>query len=103
MFHTNISGFKEVYEEGTEEVNFEGEYNFKVLTMAGIVILKLIAYDDRPEIRSNGIGDIAAIIRHYFDLESDLIYDRHADLFAGEEQCLERLAAKVLGRQMKLI
>ena len=103
LFHTNISGFKEVYEEGTEEVNFEGEYNFKVSTLAGIVILKLIAYDDRPEIRSNDIGDIAAIISHYFDLESDLIYDKHADLFAGEEQSLERIAARVLGRQMKLI
>jgi len=103
LFHTNISGFKEVYEEGTEEVNFEGEYNFKVSTLAGIVILKLIAYDDRPEIRSNDMGDIAAIIRHYFELESDLIYDNHADLFAGEEQSLERIAARVLGRQMKLI
>lgn len=103
LFHTNISGFKEVYEEGTEEVNFEGEYNFKVSTLAGIVILKLIAYDDRPEIRSNDMGDIAAIIRHYFDLESDLIYDNHADLFVGEEQNLEHIAARVLGRQMKLI
>jgi len=103
LFHTNISGFKEVYEEGTEEVNFEGEYNFKVSTLAGIVILKLIAYDDRSEIRSNDMGDIAAIIRYYFDLESDLIYDNHADLFAGEEQSLERIAARVLGRQMKLI
>ncbi len=103
LFHTNISGFKEVYEEGTEEVNFDGEYNFKVSTLAGIVILKLIAYDDRPEIRSNDMGDIAAIIRHYFDLESDLIYENHADLFAGEEQSLERIAARVLGRQMKLI
>lgn len=103
FFHTNISGFKEVYEEGTEEVNFDGEYNFKVSTLAGIVILKLIAYDDRPEIRSNDVGDIAAIIRHYFDLESDLIYDNHEDLFAGEEQNLEHIAARVLGRQMKLI
>lgn len=103
LLHTNISGFKEVYEEGTEEVNFEGEYNFKVSTLAGIVILKLISYDDRPEIRSNDMGDIAAIIRYYFDLESDLIYENHADLFAGEEQSLEHIAARVLGRQMKLI
>lgn len=63
FFHTNISGFKEVYEEATEQVNFEEEYNFKVFTLAGIVILKLIAYDDRPEMRSNDIRDIAAIIR----------------------------------------
>lgn len=103
FFHTNISGFKEVYEGATEEVNFEGEYNFKVSTLAGIVILKLIAYDDRPEMRSNDIMDIAAIIRYYFDLENDLIYENHIDLFTEEAHSTEYIAARVLGRQMKTI
>ena len=103
FFHTNISGFKEVYEGATEEVKFEGEYNFKVSTLAGIIILKLIAYDDRPEMRSNDISDIAAIIRYYFDLENDLIYEDHIDLFTEDAHSTEYIAARVLGRQMKTI
>jgi predicted nucleotidyltransferase len=51
LIHTKISGLREVYEAAIEEVNFEGSYRFKVATLAGIVILKLISYDDRPEIR----------------------------------------------------
>ena len=103
FFHTNISGFKEVYEGATEEVKFEGKYNFKVSTLAGIIILKLIAYDDRPEMRSNDISDIAAIIRYYFDLENDLIYEDHIDLFTEDAHSTEYIAARVLGRQMKTI
>lgn len=103
LIYRDVSGFKEVYENAIEEVEFEGLYQFKVSTLAGIVILKLIAYDDRPEMRSNDIKDIGFILSHYFDLESDLIYESHADLFSDEGNSLEQIAARVLGRQMQAI
>ena len=59
--HSNVLGFKEVYEEAVEAVNFENDL-FKVSTLPCIVVLKFIAYDDRPEIRSQDIKDIYAII-----------------------------------------
>lgn len=65
---TDVHGFREVYEEAVKEVLFEDKHSFKVATLAGIVILKLISYDDRPELRSQDVKDIAAIIDHYFDL-----------------------------------
>jgi predicted nucleotidyltransferase len=99
----DVSGFNEVYENAIKEVEFEGHYQFKVSTLAGIVILKLIAYDDRPEMRSNDIKDIGLILSYYFDLESDVIYESHADLFSDEENNLEQIAARVLGRQMQKI
>ncbi len=51
---TDITGFQEVYDGAVEDVNFEGKYTFKVSSLPGIVILKLIAFDDRPEMRSKG-------------------------------------------------
>lgn len=101
LIHTDVSGFKEVYESATREVNFDDKFRFKVSTLTGIVVLKFIAYDDRPEIRSNDIRDIGIIIKHYFELEADMIYEYHADLFSGEEKSLEQIAARVLGRQMQ--
>ncbi|HTM91311.1 MAG TPA: hypothetical protein VL095_02755 [Flavisolibacter sp.] len=103
IHHSNVLGFKEVYEEAVEEVNFENRFQFKVSTLPGIVVLKFIAYDDRPEIRSQDIKDIYAILMHYFDLETDLIYEKHADLFEQEEKDLTQLAARALGREMKPI
>lgn len=102
VIHTNISGFKEVYEAATDEVSFEGEYNFKVSSLAGIVLLKLIAYDDRPEMRSKDIQDIGTILNNYFTLENDMILDKHIDLIA-DAQNWELVSARVIGREMRSI
>jgi predicted nucleotidyltransferase len=103
VIHADVSGFKEVYEAATEEVSFEGGYNFKVSTLAGITILKLLAFDNQPEVRSKDIRDIGAILTYYFELESDMIYDRHSDLFSKEDRTLEEITARVLGREMQAV
>ena len=99
---TAISGFTEVYKEATEDVKFEGRYLFKVSTMAGIVILKLLAWDDRPEMRTKDIYDIGIILNYYFDLESEMIYEKHSDLFE-EERSLIGVSTRVLGREMQAV
>lgn len=97
-----VNGFREVYENGTDEVEFENDQVFKVCTLPGIVILKLIAYDDRPEVRQNDIKDITLILKHYFNIETDNIYELHNDLFEDDRDT-SLIAARVLGRQMKSI
>jgi len=97
-----VNGFREVYEGGTDIVQFENEQSFKVCTLPGIVILKLIAFDDRPEVRQKDIQDITLILKHYFDIESDIIYDIHNDLFEDDRDT-PLIAARVLGRQIKTI
>jgi predicted nucleotidyltransferase len=100
--HTDLSGFKEVYQEAVEEVNFDNKYTFKVSSLPGIVILKLIAFDDRPEIRTKDIQDIGTILKNYFELESENIYENHVELFE-EESSLELVAARVVGRDMQKV
>ncbi|MBL7111975.1 MAG: nucleotidyl transferase AbiEii/AbiGii toxin family protein [Bacteroidales bacterium] len=94
----NVEGFKEVYEQASEEIETE-EQRFKVCTLPGIVILKLIAWDDRPEVRRDDIDDIAEIIKNYFRLNDDQIYEHHSDLFTDEIE-LEEIAAQFLGREI---
>lgn len=93
IFNKYLQGFQEVYEEATEKVSFESKYNIRVASLAGIVVLKLIAWDDRPEIRSDDIVDVAIIINHYFELEENLIYDQHVDLFTKDIYDLKILSA----------
>jgi predicted nucleotidyltransferase len=103
MIRTDITGFTEVYEAAVVEVLFE-DFAFKVSSIPGIVILKMIAYDDRPEIRSKDIRDIASILNHYFDLETDMIYENHIDLFDNNDMHSQlHIAARVLGREMQPI
>ena len=94
-----LNGFREIYDKAAVPVEFENGHNFKVCTLVGIIILKLISYDDRPEIRQKDIKDIALILDNYFDLESDFIYDNHSDLFEANIN-LTNIAARVIGRQI---
>jgi len=94
----NVEGFKEVFEQASEEIQTEDQ-RFKVCTLAGIVILKLIAWDDRPEIRGDDIDDIAEIIKNYFHFNSDAIWEHHSDLFTDDNE-LDEIASQYLGREI---
>ena len=87
---TNVSvpGFKEIYDAGLPQAELEGEHHFKFCTLPGIVLLKLMAYEDRPEIRRDDIKDISKILKHFFDMYSEEIYANHLDLF---DQLLKRI------------
>lgn len=90
----------EVYISGTEQVELETGNNFKVATLPGIALLKFIAYDDRPENRQKDAADIANLIKHFFLLNEELVFEYHNDLFELEERSLVSIGAIVLGREM---
>jgi predicted nucleotidyltransferase len=102
---TNISlqGFTEVYEEGLPQLELDEKHQFKFCTLPGIVLLKMLAWDDRPEKRRDDIKDISDILNHFFDMNDNEIYDHHNDLFAEESAELIYIAARVLGREMRKI
>ena len=93
----------EVYQTGTEEVLLKTGHSFKVAKLPAIVMLKFIAYDDRPEIRFKDARDIINILTQYFDLQAQMIYEHHADRFGKDEGSLSEVSATVVGREMKKI
>ena len=104
LVNISVNGFKEVYQSGTEKLTAETGHRFAVATLPAIVLLKLIAFDDRPEKRLKDARDIANILMHYFELQSEFVYENHNDLFVGEEELsLEQIGATVIGRQLKVI
>jgi len=102
MTSIKVDGMKEVYEFGTERVELDTGNSFRVATLPGILLLKLIAYDDRPEQRQKDAIDIGNIIMNFFLLHDTIIYDFHNDLFE-QERNLENISAIVIGREMKKI
>lgn len=96
------NGFMEIHESGISAFDLDTGHNFRVATLPSIVLLKFIAYDDRPENRGKDPGDVINIIFHFFDLQSDFIYDHHSDLFGRTgDPSLEQIAARVIGREIK--
>lgn len=99
----NMPGFKEIYDEGLPVVELEEIHKFKFCTLPGIVILKLVAWQDRPEIRRDDIKDVSNILKHFFDMYAEEIFENHNDLFGSEEAELSLIAARVMGREMSKI
>ena len=93
----HVLGFSEVLQEsGTVQIE---EKSLKIPSLPGMVILKLIAWSDRPEDRDNDLYDILRIIEHYFDLNYDNILEHHHDTFTEVEIFDQlKIAARVIGR-----
>lgn len=98
----HVDGFKEVYEQELPQVAL-GSHHFKLCTLPGIVLLKLIAWDDRPEKRRDDILDISHILSHFFDIYQEIIWEKHNDLFDVEDKSLSMIAVRVMGREIKKI
>lgn len=104
MTSIKVNGFREVYQSGTADMELVTGHQFKIATLPSIVLLKFIAFDDRPERRMKDARDIANIIDHFFELHADLIYDKHVDLFTeGSPLTLKDISAIVIGREIKEI
>lgn len=100
--HTDLHvlGFKEVLEEAVQvEI---GEKQASIPPLPGMVILKLIAWSDRPEERENDLSDILGIIQHYYNLRWDEIVEKHYDTLDKDPFDHLLIAAEVLGRDSRL-
>lgn len=99
----DVPGFAEVFEAGLPELELENGNRFKFCTLPGIVLLKLLAWEDRPEGRTKDIVDISEILDHFFSINDREIWEHHSDLFADADVELPEIGARVLGRQMRKI
>ncbi len=96
----HVLGFREVLEEAVQ-IHIE-EKIANIPPLPGMVILKLIAWSDRPEERENDLSDMLKIIQHYFDLKWDEIVEQHYDTLGEDPFDQLLIAAEVLGRNSRL-
>jgi len=74
--------------------------------MEGIVLLKLIAHNDRPQ-RTKDITDIEHIIKSYFELYDDDIYMKHFEILelydTNDTDYIQLVCARLIGRKIKIM
>jgi predicted nucleotidyltransferase len=80
---------------------------WRIASIPALLLLKLLAWEDRPEERGKDATDIALILHHYLDLAGDRLYDQHYDLLADPELD-ERIyssgiAAHIAGRELRTL
>lgn len=95
----HVLGFKEVLEH-PDKVQIE-EMIVNIPPLPGMVVLKLVAWSDRPEERENDLSDILRIIEHYFEHNLDEIVEFHHDTFPEDGFDPLIVSAEILGRKAK--
>ncbi len=94
----NLDGFSETYTNGLIITEIE-EDTIKVCSIPSVVLLKLIAFDDRPDNRPNDPVDIDSILKHYPSIETDLIWGEYFALY-NDDITHEEVGIKVLGYEI---
>ena len=97
----HVLGFKEVLEE-TNEIRIE-EKIVRIPSLHGMILLKLVAWADRPEERPNDPYDILKIIEYYYLYNLNEILDIHYEILSEDNFDQLKISARVLGRKAALI
>ncbi len=102
LFVMDMPGFTELYPyaQAMEINNVQG---LKVVPIEGLVLLKLFAHADNPA-RTKDVYDIEHIIKAYFELNADVVYEEHMDVMdlydTDNPIYLELVSARVIGRRI---
>jgi predicted nucleotidyltransferase len=103
-----VPGMVEAYEEAGVLQTEEGQ-RWRVCTLPGMCVLKLLAWQDRPESRSKDLQDLAHILIHYEYIVQDELFIEHHDLLIDESmdsaspKFMLQVSARLLGRHMQVI
>jgi predicted nucleotidyltransferase len=95
----NVLGFKETLSQ-YKEILVDDVLTINVPPLHGMVILKLISWSDRPEIRATDLDDIFRVVKYYYDTEGDAVFDEHSDLLGAEPFDEKLIAARIMGRHI---
>jgi predicted nucleotidyltransferase len=73
-------------------------FTINVPPLHGMVILKLISWSDRPETRATDLDDIFRIVKHYYDIEGENVFNEgYIDLLEADPFDEKLIAASIMG------
>jgi predicted nucleotidyltransferase len=79
-FAITTLGFSEVYENSLE-ITIDDEFTIRVASLAGIFILKLIAWGDRHLVTNKDAEDIGFILNNYLNIYLDRAIDFYEEIY----------------------
>jgi len=99
-------GFEESYQHSvTIRLRSEPILDIRFASLAGLALLKIIAWDDKDSETDKDADDLAFIIRRYIDAGNDeRLFNSDKDLIDNQEDFdYESASARLLGRDMAAI
>ncbi len=98
----SVLGFQEVGDFSELVTIHEENYELPVTPVEGILILKLISWNEKPEYRIKDLEDISFLIDHAWELYQEEAFNNHLDLFDNNSD-ITKIAAIIIGKKMQPI
>lgn len=105
LFVLNMPGFMEAF-SSVERIATTDGFMLNVCSIEGLIMLKLISNDDRPD-RTKDIKGIEHFIGVYFELNDDEIYTGYFDVMdlydTMNRDYLALISARIIGRKLNAL
>ncbi len=95
----SVLGFSEVNEDA-DTIIVDDEVEIRVASLAGVFILKIVAWRDRHISGNKDADDMAFIINNYYTINEQRAIEDHYDLFEVEDFDIQLAGARLLGRDI---
>lgn len=93
------AGFTEAYDAAID-VRLSQDLAIKVVSLAGLALLKMIAWYDRPNDRARDVQDLWILLKEYLNAGNrERLFDEHLDLIDDDFDD-ELAGARILGRDV---
>jgi predicted nucleotidyltransferase len=104
-FRMSVAGFQECYQHAVQvKIADNPELVTKVVSLAGLAILKLISWDDNNNRRQKDASDIVFIIKNYLDAGNlERLFGEAPDIVNSSDYDYELGSARLLGRDISKI
>ena len=101
----SVAGFEDAYRSAQNvRVRANPTLDILIASPAGLTIMKLMAWADRPQERNRDAGDLAHILEKYLDIGNyEQLLEAHRDLAEVENFDYVRAGARLLGRDIASI
>jgi predicted nucleotidyltransferase len=97
----SVAGFQESYQHAVSVlVRAEPDLIVKVVSLAGLAILKLVSWNDNIERRGKDAADLIVIMKNYITAGNMDRFFEEADILKEEESDYDRSSARFLGREI---
>lgn len=95
----SVLGFSEV-NKSTEPVKIDDEIEIQVASLAGIFILKTVAWFDRHLKGNKDADDIGFIIVNYLNIHMERAIEENYDLYEAEDFDISSAGSRLIGRDI---
>ncbi len=100
----NVAGFQECYQHAVSVlVKTDPDLIVKVVSLAGLAILKLVSWDDNIERRGKDAADMFFVMINYIAAGNMDRFFEEADILKEEASDYDRSSARFLGREIARI